>query len=301
MTDLTTSPGLRADHHALMLSAMAAVFWGSNFEATRVALQTLSPWSAAAGRFVLAALATVIWMRMAEGAGIRALRRNGPALVFLGLVGVAGFNAALFLGMQSASPVTAALIMATSPLSTNLIEAFFSHQRPSARALTGMGVSLIGVALTVGAFSGTEFVIGDGLILAGSLCWALYTVGCRRWVHDASPLETSAWTMVFGTIALLVAAFVFESPVSAYATANAAAWGATVWMALAGSTLAFAFWQTGIRVRGPGATSILFNLVPVSALLIAAGFGRMPEASQLLGVALAIGGVLWASHPKPAV
>lgn len=66
--------------------------------------------------------------------------------------------------------------------------------------------------------------------------------------------------------------------------------------ALAGSTLAVAFWQIGIRVRGPGATSVLFNLVPVAALLIAAGFGRMPAVPQLLAVAIAVGGVIWASR-----
>lgn len=298
MTDLAPPAGLRADQRALILSAFAALFWGSNFEATRIVLTDLPPWSAAAGRFAAAAVATLLWMLLAEGHGLAALRRNAPAFAILGVIGITGFNAALFLGMRSSSPVTAALIMATSPLSTNLIDAALSRRRPTGRALAGMAVSLCGVALTVGAFSGAKFASGDWLILGGSLCWALYTVGCRRWVRDASPLQTSAWTILFGTAVLVIIALSVEDPVTAFALATPAAWTATLWMALAGSTLAFAFWQVGIRVRGPGATSILFNLVPVSALLIAAGFGRVPDWSQLLGVALAIGGVLWASAKR---
>lgn len=296
MTDITNPPGLRADHRALALSAMAALFWGSNFEATRIALDSLPPWTAAAGRFVIAALATLVWMMLVDGPGLRALRRNWRAFAGLGLIGVTGFNAALFLGMKTSSPVTGALIMATTPLSTNLIEALLSRRLPSARMVTGMGVGLFGVALTVGAFSGARFGAGDILIFAGSLCWAFYTVGCRRWVRDASSLETSAWTMLFGAVVLVLAACLFEAPLSALAMASPAGWGATLWMALAGSTLAFAFWQVGIRVRGPGATSVLFNLVPVAALLIAAGLGRIPQPSQLLGVAIAIAGVIWASR-----
>jgi len=296
MTDMTTSPGLRADHRALALSALAALFWGSNFEATRIALDTLPPWTAAAGRFGVAALATLAWMALVDGPGLRALRRNWMALAALGLIGVAGFNAALFIGMQTSTPVTGALIMATTPLSTNLIDAVLSRRRPSVRMVTGMGVGLFGVALTVGAFSGARFGAGDIVIIMGSLCWALYTVGCRRWVADASPLETSAWTMLFGVVVLVLVACTLETPVSAVALVGPAGWAATLWMALAGSTLAFAFWQVGIRVRGPGATSVLFNLVPVAALLIAAGFGRRPDPSQLLGVAIAIGGVIWASR-----
>ncbi len=137
-----------------------------------------------------------------------------------------------------------------------------------------MVVSLIGVALTVGAFSGTHFASGDLLILLGSVLWALYTIGCRRWVVGATPIETSAWTMLAGALMLGLVAFRLETPLAAFADAPLAAWGASLWMALVGSALALIFWQVGIARRGPGATSVLFNLVPVSALVVAALFGR---------------------------
>ncbi|SFJ80980.1 DMT family transporter [Celeribacter neptunius] len=302
-SETTLSASRRPERLAFAASALAAMFWGSNFEATRIVLESLPSWTAAASRFAIAAIAILLWLHLAEGVKLEVLRRNGPAFVALGLIGVAGFNAALFLGMRSSSPVTAALIMATSPLTTNLIDAAISRRRPTALSLIGMAISLCGVALTVGAFSGAHFGPGDILIFAGSLAWALYTVGCRRWVREASPLETSAWTMVFGAITLGISAFLFETPVAHLAQATPAAWGATLWMALAGSALAFVFWQIGIKHRGPAATSILFNLVPVAALLIATAFGRSPHLSQILGVVLAIFGVLLASgrlFPKRA-
>ncbi|MCR8547291.1 DMT family transporter [Salipiger sp. P9] len=297
--DLTAPRGGGADRRAFVLSALAAIFWGSNFEATRIVLEGSPPLSAAAGRFALAAVVTLLWMRLSVGPGLGALRRNLAAFALLGLIGIAAFNAALFLGMRSASPVTGALIMGTSPLTTTLMEALLLRRRPAPRMLLGMAISLCGIALTVGAFSGAVLTGGDLIILAGSLCWALYTVGCRHWVHEATPLETTAWTMLSGTAALGLAAWIFEAPLTTFASAAPAVWGATLWMALAGSTAAFAFWQTGIRQRGPGPTSVLFNLVPVSALLIAMGFGRMPALSQWAGVALAIGGVLLASGAWP--
>jgi len=45
----------QAESSALFLSVLAAVFWGSNFEATRIVLADLPPWTAAAGRFLIAA------------------------------------------------------------------------------------------------------------------------------------------------------------------------------------------------------------------------------------------------------
>ncbi|KEP68575.1 permease [Thioclava dalianensis] len=291
-----TAPAtLPRESTAFGLSALAALFWGSNFEATRFVLNDLPPWTAAAGRFAIAATAILLWLALRHGINLRVLRRNWRAFVTLGVLGVAGFNAALFLGLQTASPVSGALIMATSPLSTSLIDALIERRRPRAIALLGMVISLLGVGLTVGAFSGTHFASGDWLILVGSLGWALYPIGCRRWVRDASPIETASWTMVSGAVALAIAAFAFEQPLHGLATASSATWEALIWMALAGSVLAYLFWQTGIARRGPGPTSILFNLVPVSALVIAAAFGEIPNASQLAGVAVAIFGVLLAS------
>lgn len=275
------------------------MFWGTNFEATRLVLTEVPPWTAAAFRFALAAALALLWLWVVRGLDLSVLRRNAMAFAILGLIGVTGFNAALFLGMKTSSPVTAALIMGTSPLTTNLLDALIGRRRPAGLALVGMAISLIGVALTVGAFSGARFAPGDLLIAGGSLAWALYSIGCRRWVTEAAPLETTVWTMVFGAAALVMIALATESPIRLLANASPVFWLASLHMALIGSVLAFVFWQIGIAQRGPAATSVLFNLVPVSALAIAAALGRMPHWSQVLGVAIAIFGVWIASGAKP--
>ena len=297
MPPMTPTRSRNPNARALLLSAFAAMFWGTNFEATRIVLTEMPPWTAAALRFTMAAVAALLWLRLTRGLDPGVLRRNALAFTALGLIGVTGFNAALFLGMQTSSPVTAALIMGTSPLTTNLLEALVNRRRPAGIALIGMGISLIGVALTVGAFSGARLASGDLLIAGGSLAWALYSIGCRRWVAGATPLETTVWTMIFGAGALVVIAFATESPLRLAAGATPVFWLASLHMALIGSVLAFVFWQVGIAQRGPAATSVLFNLVPVSALAVAAGFGRMPAGSQVLGVAVAILGVWLASRP----
>ncbi len=283
------------DGGALALSALAAIFWGTNFEATRIALHHLTPWTAAGARFGLAAVAILVWLWLRRGIDLRVLRRNLVAFALLGVAGVAGFNAALFVGMQTASPVTAALIMGTTPLTTALFDALIRRRWPRRVTVLGMGVSLLGVALTVGAFSGAHFARGDVLILVGSIGWSLYSIGCRSWVRDAASIETAAWTMTFGAAGLVAAAFVLGRPVAELADAGPVAQGVVIYMALVGSVLAYIFWQIGIAVRGPAATSVLFNLVPVAALAVAAAFGRVPGPAQLAGVAVAIFGVLLAS------
>lgn len=298
MTATSSAPAAKIATRALQLSALAAIFWGTTYEATRIVLLESPPWTPVALRFALAAAAALLWLALTRGVRFDVLRRNGLAYLALGLIGVTGVNAALFLGMQSSGPISAALIMATSPLLTNLIEAVINRRSPARIALFGMAVSLIGVSLTVGAFSGASFAAGDLLFVAASLAWALYSIGCRRWVKDAAPLETTVWTMIFGAVTLVAVAFTLENPLQVMADASPVFWIATLHMALVGSVLAFVFWQVGIAQRGPAATSVLFNLVPVSALIMAAAFGRLPELSQILGVMIAIFGV-WLASRKP--
>ncbi|MDO5642171.1 MAG: DMT family transporter [Paracoccus sp. (in: a-proteobacteria)] len=292
---LSLSAVARPEPMAFTLSLLAAIFWGASFEATRIVLHDVTPWTAAAMRFAIASVVILIWLGLRQGYDLGALRRNALAFAVLGVIGIFGFNAALFLGMQSSSPVTAALIMATSPLTTNLAEALIQRRAPTRIAIIGMVIGLTGVALTVGAFSGASFSGGDLLILGGSLAWVAYTIGCRRWVVDATPLAGAAWTMLAGALALIAAALLMEAPATVLSHASANAWMAILWMAVPGSVLAYLFWQVGIAVRGPGATSVLFNLVPVAALIVAMAFGRMPGATQILGIAIAIFGVMLSS------
>lgn len=80
-----------------------------------------------------------------------------------------------------------------------------------------------------------------------------------------------------GTIVLLIATFFCDEPLAVAGSAFATSWAAMLWMALVGSVLAYLFWQAGIKVCGPGAPSVLGNLVPVAVLVIAVAFGRMPQ------------------------
>ncbi|QRZ14828.1 EamA family transporter [Paracoccus methylovorus] len=67
---------------------------------------------------------------------------------------------------------------------------------------------------------------------------------------------------------------------------------AILWMGIAGSVLAYLFWNVGIAVRGPGKTSIFFNFVPVFALMIEITLGTIPHLVQIIGIAITICGVL---------
>ncbi len=281
---------------ALVLTLVGTFFWGSNFQATKIALTTVSPWTASFERFLIAVIAIFLIMIFKEGLRWHVLSQNFISYIFLGIIGVAGFNGALFVGLQTSNPITASLIMATTPISANIIEAIMNKSFPTCERVIGMLISMFGVYLVItnGRFlsNHVSFAKGDIMILLGSIGWAFYTVGTRSFVKNATPLETTSWTMLSGTVALGVLTFLFESPLQETMSMSGASLFALLWMGVAGSVLAYLFWNIGIAIRGPGKTAIFFNFVPISALLVQILFGFIPQIMQIIGVFITIFGVL---------
>lgn len=285
---------------ATVLTLLATLFWGANFSAGKVALSSLPPWTVSAERFLIAAAVILLYLAATKGIRWQVLRCNGPALAILGVVGIAGFNGALFIGLQTSNPVTAALIMATTPLSASLIEAMRHRRLPPAIHMAGAAVSLAGVALVLtngAALHGepVKFAAGDPVIALGSLCWSVYTVGCRAYIKHATPLETTTWTIAFGTAALLALALAFERPAVDVAAGSLSSHLAIIFMGIAGSVMAYLFWTVGIAVRGAAQTAMFFNFVPVFALLISIAQGVDLGRYRIVGIAVTIVGVMLGS------
>ncbi|HHE5699792.1 TPA: DMT family transporter [Citrobacter amalonaticus] len=282
---------------AVILTLLATLFWGSNFQATKLAISTMPPWTASAERFLIAVMVIFIYMSLKNLMTLNTLKKNLLAFIFLGAIGVAGFNGALFVGLQTSNPITAALIMATTPISANIIEAILNQRMPQLIRVLGMLISFLGVSMVIsngkilmgGALT---FSYGDIIIFIGSLGWAVYTVGTRVMVSESTPLETTAWTMLFGAIILSVIAFIYEQPVRSISTASVVSHLAGLYMGIAGSVLAYLFWVIGISTRGPGKTSIFFNFVPLFAIMVQIMFGTIPGNVQLIGSVITILGVL---------
>jgi len=287
------------------LAALAAVFWGANFNLAAPVLADLPPLEAAAGRFTLAALimvAITLWRR--EGLAMLATaRRHGGALSLLGLVGIAGFNLLFFDAMRTTSAVNGALVMATNPLLTALLAAVSLGEKPSARQIQALPLALAGVAVVIlgGGREAGAIGIGDLEMLGADLAWAAYNVLSRRLMPAGAQFANVTVVMAAGAAVLLVAAGIDGATL---ALPGPKASAALLAMAGLGSVLAYLFWSQAIARIGAGRTALFMNVVPVAATLIATLGGAWPSGAQLAGGGLVIASVVYAmlpSRPKAAV
>lgn len=278
---------------------MFPIFTGATFNLAAFALHSLSFASVAAFRF---GIASVLLVGILYGMGKRSqgvIQKNAGVFLLLGIIGVFGFNSCFFIGMKGTTPLNGALIMATNPLVTTLFSKWLLKTKISARQVVGITVSFAGVffVLTHGSLqvmTTLSFTAGDVWIVCGNVCWALYGVLSRKWVKDATPLETTTYTMVVGAIALC-ALVPFSSNPTPLATVSVGAWGAILFMAVCTSVLGYLWWNQAIAEIGASKTSIFFNLVPIVTMIISFLAGEKVNSLQITGTVLVLVGVLVAS------
>lgn len=279
---------------------IATFFWGTNFNAGAYIIAHQPPITASIERFSLATLALLLFFGLRGQLRLSTLRNHWLAYLGLGVLGFTLFNLCTFFGLQSTTPINGALILATTPLWTLVFGVIWENEKLNGSRVAGLLAGFIGVVLVITkgqiqTLLRLEISPGDGIILLGSLAWALNMVGTRRLVHNATAIETTSYSMLFGTLALLPLGFIFENPLQSLATASLNVHAAVVYLALCGSLLAYLLWFNGLEKIGSVRTAIFFNLAPVFTMLVATLTGTAPNVWQLAGAAWVILGVLLAS------
>ncbi|KFK96235.1 MULTISPECIES: DMT family transporter [unclassified Serratia (in: enterobacteria)] len=297
----------------LLCVVLSTFFWGSNFNVAALIVNHVSPMMAATERFVIASIMILAVLFLREKNNWAALKRNYLAFILLGLCGITGFNLAFFIGLQTTTPINGALIMATSPITTALLFTLCERQRLSVMQCVGMLISLLGVLLviskgSIGNLLNMQFNQGDIIIFLGNIAWAAYTVGCRKYSVGATPLQITSFTMLFGTLGIVMFAYYTEGTFGSLYNISVFNHVALIYMGIAGSVLAYLFWNVGVKNLGAANTAVFFNLVPVFTMILAILNNILPTSLQISGAVLVITGVICATQsyklffrPKPLV
>lgn len=271
-----------------LLTAIAAMFWGANFNLAKPIVAEMHPYVAGASRYLIAAIImSLITLYRRETLPLRHAR----AYIILGLVGVFGFNLFFFLGMQSTSAVNGALILALNPLLTSIIAYFMLKENLSAIQIIAFILGIVGVAIVVlGAGAKVALAVGDVYIFASALSWAFYNVLIKRLMpKDTSGVASTTGIMLVGTIALTAVALMSGQH---FVIPSLHAGSALLFMAFAGGVLAYLFWNAGVAKLGATQAAIFLNLVPITSMVISAFEGLPPNSAQLMGGFLVITAVI---------
>ena len=277
-----------------------ALIWGVNYSVIKYGMTLVAPMAYNTLRVALAA-ATLLLIAKAFG-GPRPARRDVITLLLLGVLGNGIYQMLFAEGVSRTRAGEAALVVGASPALIALFGRLKGVERVTARGAIGIGLSIFGVAFVVlgraatGASMNDGSLLGDLLVLCGSVCWAIYTVYLIPFTTRVSGLYVVALSLAGGSAFLLVVGA--PALLAQDWQIPAGAWLALLYSGLGALVVAYLLWYRGVKVLGPTRTALYANLQPLIALLVAwITLGETPTAWQGVGAATIVGGVLLTRVP----
>ena len=214
-------------------------------------------------------------------------------LAFLQIFG----SVMLFTGVNFTTAISGTLVNSSQPAMTALIALLILRHRLSWVQSIGLAAALFGVLISVSkadltVLTAFEFNIGDIMVVAGTVAYAVYQVMLHRLPRGFSLLTLLFIIAATGSV-MLVPFYIWETiyvrPV-VFTPTNALV---ILFMALIISIVSIFLWNAGNRAVGPNRSAIFVNLFPIYGAALAIPFlGETLEIFHVIAAALVISGIL---------
>lgn len=283
------------------LLALTAALWGAQPLLVKITMRELNPSTMTAVRYLLMSITFFALMRW-RGLPLLPPLRLMPALLLMGITGVALNNIAQFTGLQLSTVSNATLIATTTPAVTALVALIFLRERLLPIELLGILLSVAGALFLVSkgqidVLLHISFNKGDLLFFTAQLGWAVYSLTGFRVMRHLPPLTTTAWAGLFGTAGTFIyAALTGQLDVHSVGGTTLACMVYIVWI---GGVCAMIFWNMGVKVVGAGQAAIFLNIMPLVGVVLGVTLlGEDFAFREAFGAVGILGGVYILTHSR---
>jgi drug/metabolite transporter (DMT)-like permease len=286
------------------------LIWAVNFIAAKIGLRSLPAATLASFRVVLAGAVMVpcylLCSRLPAFREVVEVRRRklspGDLWIFLymGFFGVTINQICFTVGLRYTSVSHASVIVGMGPIYTLIFAVLFKLEAATWRKAIGMILAFAGIAVMAsenGISPHSPSVLGDAITMTGSIGFAMYMVLGKRLGGRYDPLTMTAFSHYAGALIVLPVAIY-----RAFALGSAEHWRAIAWsgwaalsyMVIFSSAVAYLFYFWLLGYLEASQLSAFTYLLPVVATVLGIlWLGEEGSWSQVLGGALALGGVYW--------
>jgi len=287
---------------AYLLLVLTMVIWGGTWPLGRwlvseeVGGETIPPFMIAVIRYLLAIICFLLILKYKEGTlNWQFAKKNWKILTLMGLLSVTIYQAGYLIGEIFTAASDASIMVATNAIWVVIISGIFlKTEFFSWRKATGTLLAFAAVIIVVGFSPNVDVpnrILGDILILAAALAYAIYTVISRYFLnktqndpeqYQPSSLWIMTWVSFFGFLITIPIALVISpeylNPLE-YFTIPPRVWIGIAYLAFLSTVGAYTFYLEGVKRLDASRAAIFQTLVPLYGVIFSAIF--LQEAFDL--------------------
>jgi drug/metabolite transporter (DMT)-like permease len=301
----------KVDLRAYAYVALMVVFGSTTAAAAKIAVTELPVTLVPAVRFGMAGLCLLPWV-LGRGVLGRMIRQDGLLLVATAALCVP-INQGFFLSAARLGPTThVGFFYATCPLVVLLLAWTMRMERPDRRRLWGVLASVAGiVVIGIGNYwnnSGAAtaevraVLLADLLLVGAVLSWGGYIAVSKPLVERHGAMPAVAATCLVGCLLALPLAVWAWPGFSSLGTVSSSAWLALAVLGLFITPLGWAFQNLSLRRFDASQVATFSNGSPFLTVVWGIWlFGELVTPALVVGGALTLGGIYWASRSRRLV
>jgi drug/metabolite transporter (DMT)-like permease len=289
------------------LSILAAnIIYGINYIAVKeIVPAVMHPYTLSVLRAV-GALA-LLWASFFFIKSQKVEKKDFWRLAVAGILGVAVNQTLLIAGLNYTSSINASIIMTSNPLIVMLFSAAFLGYPVTWLKAIGVALGASGASILIMSSSSLEIggsnMLGDMLIMANSVMYALYLIWVKPLMAKYSPFTVMRWMFLFGSGFVLAWGWA-EFAAADFSAIEPAAWGAVAFVVIGATFFTYLLNVYGLSYVNPSTVSIYINLQPIIASVASVLLSRGGlDWVRALSMALVCTGVYFVSTSnnwKPA-
>ncbi|HEU5226548.1 MAG TPA: DMT family transporter [Ktedonobacteraceae bacterium] len=300
MPATSTQPAtIQRQQHAKGIAGLAPLgascLWGGMYVVSKASFDAIPPITLGLFRLLIGGLAlwVTLWLsrRLQAQPTQKLTSSERKRLPLLGLC-IAATIITQFTGTNLATAHDGALLTTITPVFIVPIAWLLLRERPHWRTIVGMLIALIGVVLIVGigeqSLTNGQALLGDALLIASALAWALFTVLGAPLVRSLSALSVATYATIWSLIFFvpLAAWELIQHPLTTFSFSSLAS---ILYLGIGATALAWFLWYKGVERLPASVSAIFFFAQPLVGGLLSALF-----LHESLGLSFWLGGLVLA-------
>lgn len=277
-----------------MYVILAGILWGIiSIFVTQLKALGLGSMEVVALRVLFSAVVLVLYLLVRDRSQLRVRLKDVGLFFGTGVLSIVFFNYCYFQAITLIGGASIpALLLYTAPIFVMAISVFLFKERVTPKKVACLVVTLLGLALVTGAFSGGERLSLAALAfgLGSGLGYALYSVFGKFLVGRYSATTITTYTFVVASV--------FSVPISGIVPRLAEVCSVRVVLlalalALVSTVLPFLLYTKGLDGMEAGRASILATVEPLVATVVGVAlFGETLTVVKLVGIAMMLSAIV---------
>lgn len=252
--------------YAFIALIILAVIWGYNWVVMKYALQFAGPFEFSAMRTFFGALCLMAMLLLLR----RPMRPTEiPTLLLLGFLQTASFTGLISWALVAGGAGKTAVLTYAMPFWVMMLAWPMLGEKIRGTQWLAVIFSVIGLVFILDPLHLGSDLLSMMLAIAASICWALAVIVAKKLHHrvpDVDLLSLTAWQMLFGSLPLVIAAFLVPAAPIQW---TAGLIGAILFNAVLCNALAWVLWLYALQKLETGVASMTSMLTPVIGVLAA--------------------------------